>query len=871
MKYKLLMLGVLSYFFSAVGYAQNTSFNALTANESLIPGCMIPTPDGNVLLAGIIESNSTNGDILLTLRDPDGSRIWATRLNKSNYQTPRGLWALSDGGFLIVGTTSNGSFGGEDIILIKTDGTGNVLWAKDYGGIQEDRGFSVLETSNGNIMIAGTTISFGSGERDAYLIQTDADGNMLWSRTYGGAEHDNFFNIQPGPGNTFVLTGPTFSYGQGQHDIWAMQLDELGNIIWANLFGTSQDEHSRIIRPSPDGGWFILGHRGPGYQVAYDGLILKLNDQGELQWTRSFGGAGRELLGNFIINRSADRMLISGHTNSTPSGTNDIFYVDLDLQGNLQEAFTLGGPGEDELLFGAQQTLLERTNGAVLLTGELQINGKAEILLATLNGNAVENCSIESWVPDLVNVSLISNSANPTLNTQPNTQVSNLTFTNENYDPALRSYCQPPPVANFTVPDSICLSDCITPVDNSTDMPETWQWTIQNGSEIMRSGPDPGPVCFDVEGEFAIKLVVSNAIGSDSITKTVIVSATGAACPLPPVANFSVPDSLCLGDCMTPVDNSTGMPETWEWTIQNGSEIVRSGPDPGPVCFDTEGEFAIKLVVSNPLGSDSLTQTIIVSTTGSACPLPPVAVFSAPDTICAGQCIDLLENSTGNPDTWSWTFDGADTPVSAETEPQNICYLTAGTFTITLVVANELGTDTFSQSLTVLPFPEVDLGPDASLCTGDSLLLDPLIPSGFSFRWNDGFPEVDRVIRAAGTYQLEVFNDFCTTEDEISITSLFCETCNVYIPNVFSPNEDGINDAFRPYLSCPVEDYQLQIFDRWGNQVCIIQGDPDSGWDGRTRGQPAPVGVYVYLLELQWPEGENMVTKQFTGDVTLVR
>lgn len=782
MKYKLLMLGVLSYFFSAVGYAQNTSFNALTANESLIPGCMIPTPDGNVLLAGIIESNSTNGDILLTLRDPDGSRIWATRLNKSNYQTPRGLWALSDGGFLIVGTTSNGSFGGEDIILIKTDGTGNVLWAKDYGGIQEDRGFSVLETSNGNIMIAGTTISFGSGERDAYLIQTDADGNMLWSRTYGGAEHDNFFNIQPGPGNTFVLTGPTFSYGQGQHDIWAMQLDELGNIIWANLFGTSQDEHSRIIRPSPDGGWFILGHRGPGYQVAYDGLILKLNDQGELQWTRSFGGAGRELLGNFIINRAADRMLISGHTNSTPSGTNDIFYVDLDLQGNLQEAFTLGGPEEDELLFGAQQTLLERTNGAVLLTGELQINGKAEILLATLNGNAVENCSIESWMPDLVNVNLISNSANPTLNTQPNTQVSNLTFTNENYDPALRSYCQPPPVANFTVPDSICLGDCITPVDNSTDMPETWQWTIQNGSEI-----------------------------------------------------------------------------------------VRSGPDPGPVCFDTEGEFAIKLVVSNPLGSDSLTQTIIVSTTGSACPLPPVAAFSAPDTICAGQCIDLLENSTGNPDTWSWTFDGADTPVSAETEPENICYFTAGTFTITLVVANELGTDTLSQSLTVLPFPEVDLGPDASLCTGDSLLLDPLIPSGFSFRWNDGFPEVDRVIRAAGTYQLEVFNDFCTTEDEISITSLFCETCNVYIPNVFSPNEDGINDAFRPYLSCPVEDYQLQIFDRWGNQVCIIQGDPDSGWDGRTRGQPAPVGVYVYLLELQWPEGENMVTKQFTGDVTLVR
>lgn len=761
---------------------QVTVFNTLISDESLSPSTLAYTPDGNILLLGKAEFSTTNADILLSLLATDGTPLWTKRIGGSGFETPRGLIRLNAGGYLIVGNTTSGSFGGDDILLVKIDETGAVLWSKTYGGSREDRGFSVLERSNGNIMIAGTTVSFGSGERDAFLLQTDANGTLLWSKTYGGVGNDNFFNIQPSGNDAFVLTGPTFSFGQGQHDIWATEVDEQGNINWIHLYGTSADEHSRIIRPTPDNGWLILGHQTPGTPAQRNGVLLKINEQGNLQWTRSFGGNTEELMGNFILSQDQSQVLISGHTRSGGPGDKNIFLLDLDLQGNFQEAFTFGESGDDELLFGSQQTLLELPGGGLLLSGELERNGKDELALLLLGNTPSDNCSVEDWTPNVSSINVSQNGVNPAVSLQPNTRVADISLVNEDYELVSRTLCLVPPLADFTIPDS-----------------------------------------------------------------------------------------LCVGDCVTPIDNSSGMPENWQWTFENADPMSSVAQEPGAVCFDTEGTYAIKLVVSNQAGVDSLTREIVVTSTGSVCPESPEAQFTIPAGICAGECIDLVENSSGNPDTWTWTFEGAEIPASTDPEPQDVCFPNPGTFSIRLVVENELGTDTSIQILNVLPVPTVDLGPDVELCPEDSLLLTPILPQGFSFSWNDGFPEIERVIRSPGTYQLEVFNDLCSAEDDVTVETLFCETCNVYIPNVFSPNEDGVNDRFSPYLSCPPLEYHLRIFDRWGNLVCAIGGDPDRGWDGFWRGKPAVIAVYVYLLEVKWEEGDNIVEKVYTGDVTLVR
>lgn len=761
---------------------QPTTFNTLVSNESLEASALVSTPNGNILLLGKAEYNTTNADILLSLLTTDGTTLWTKKIGGNGYETPRGLIRLNDDNFLIVGNTTSGGFGGDDILLVKIDESGTVLWSKIYGGSQEDRGFSVLERTNGNLVIAGTTVSFGNGKRDAFLLQTNANGDLIWTKTYGGVEHDNFFNIQPSGEDAFVLTGPTFSFGQGQHDIWATEVDDQGNINWINLYGTSADEHSRIVRRTPDNGWMILGHQTPGTPDQRNGVLLKINAQGDLQWTRSFGGNVEELMGNFIVSQDQSHVLISGHTRSGGPGDKNLFLLDLDLQGNFREAFTFGESEDDELLFGAQQTMLELPGGALFLTGELQRSGKDELALLLLGDNPSDNCSVENWTPNVSGINLSVNGVNPVVNSQPNTQVADIDLVNEDYNLTSR-----------------------------------------------------------------------------------------ALCLVPPVADFEIPASLCVGDCITPLDNSSGMPDDWQWTFENGDPMSSTAQDPGAICFDTEGTFTVKLVVANEAGADSLSREVVVSSTGTACPEPPVAVFTIPDTICAGDCIDMVENSSGNPETWTWTFDGAETPAGTEPEPQDICYPDPGTFTISLVVANEAGSDTLSQTLSVLAVPAVDLGTDVSLCPEDSLLLTPVLPAGFSFSWNDGFPEIERIIRSAGTYQLEVFNDLCSAEDEITVETLFCETCNIYIPNVFSPNEDGINDRFRPHLSCPPLDYHLRIYDRWGNLVCSIAGDPDEAWDGLVRGKAAAIGVYVYFLEVQWEEGDKVINKAFSGDLTLMR
>ena len=85
----------------------------------------------------------------------------------------------TDNGYIILGTTTSSGAGGEDIYLIKTNVNGDTLWTRTFGGANVDRGYTVKQTNDGGYIITGNTLSFGAGDRDAYLIKTDANGNTL--------------------------------------------------------------------------------------------------------------------------------------------------------------------------------------------------------------------------------------------------------------------------------------------------------------------------------------------------------------------------------------------------------------------------------------------------------------------------------------------------------------------------------------------------------------------------------------------------------------------------------------------------------------------------------------------------------------------
>jgi len=92
----------------------------------------------------------------------------------------------ADGGYIVAGYTNGNYTGGVDVYLIKTDSNGDTLWAKNYGGIYAEHGYSVQQTTDGGYIIAGYTMSFGAGVTDIYLIKTDSIGAILWTKTFGG-------------------------------------------------------------------------------------------------------------------------------------------------------------------------------------------------------------------------------------------------------------------------------------------------------------------------------------------------------------------------------------------------------------------------------------------------------------------------------------------------------------------------------------------------------------------------------------------------------------------------------------------------------------------------------------------------------------
>ncbi|MEW6618839.1 MAG: hypothetical protein AB1422_05770, partial [bacterium] len=122
-----------------------------------------------------------------------------------------------------------------DVYLIKTDSSGNQLWAKTYGGSNGDMGNSVQQTTDGGYIIAGWTNSYGAGSNDVYLIKTDSSGNQLWAKTYGGSNGDMGNSVQQTTDGGYIIAGFTESYGAGNYNVYLIRLASEGPNININI------------------------------------------------------------------------------------------------------------------------------------------------------------------------------------------------------------------------------------------------------------------------------------------------------------------------------------------------------------------------------------------------------------------------------------------------------------------------------------------------------------------------------------------------------------------------------------------------------------------------------------------------------------
>jgi predicted secreted protein len=286
---------------------------------------------------------------------------WVKTFGGSNDDGGSSVQQTSDGGFILVGYTWSFGAGGPDVWLIKTDADGNKLWDRTFGGRGPDWGSSVQQTSDGGFIIVGYTASFGAG--DVWLIKTDANGNKQWDRTFDGSGLDSGSSVQQTSDGGFIIVGDTASFGAGGFDVWLIKTDADGNKQWDRTFDGSGLDSGSSVQQTSDGGFIIVGDTASFGAGGFDVWLIKTDANGNKQWDRTFSGSGLDS-GRSVQQTSDGGFIIVGYTESFGAGGFDVWLIKTDADGNKQWDRTFDGGGSD-WGYSVQQT----SDGGFIIVG----------------------------------------------------------------------------------------------------------------------------------------------------------------------------------------------------------------------------------------------------------------------------------------------------------------------------------------------------------------------------------------------------------------------------------------------------------------------------------------------------------------------
>jgi hypothetical protein len=198
---------------------------------------------------------------------------------------------LSDGGYIMCGRTISFGVGGFDNYLIRLNANGDTLWTKTYGNTGYDEAQSIKQTSDGGFIMVGQTATVDYAG-DVYLVKTDANGVLVWSTAFGSAAKSDFgYSVRQTSDGGYIIAGLTNSTGAGLRDVLLLKTNSTGVLQWSKTYGGAADDEARSVEETADGGFIISGFTqsyGSGYQM----YLIKTNSTGNVTWSKTFGGGG---------------------------------------------------------------------------------------------------------------------------------------------------------------------------------------------------------------------------------------------------------------------------------------------------------------------------------------------------------------------------------------------------------------------------------------------------------------------------------------------------------------------------------------------------------------------------------------------------
>jgi len=248
----------------------NTTFGGILADN----GQMIKTTsDRSLIISGFTSYNDSSNDLLLLQTGPTGAMIWNRSYGGANMDRGESVYVTSDGGFLISGTTWSNTSGANDIYIVKTDSEGYIQWSQVIGGRDVEYGYNAVEMNGGGFAVFGFTGSVDEGGRDLLIVRLNPEGVVLWNRTLGISMNEWCYHGEPTKDGGFILTGFTSDTAESGWGVYLVKTDELGELLWEMTFGSGT---GTCVKQTQDGGYIMTGTQLSGGYGGKDVRLVKL-------------------------------------------------------------------------------------------------------------------------------------------------------------------------------------------------------------------------------------------------------------------------------------------------------------------------------------------------------------------------------------------------------------------------------------------------------------------------------------------------------------------------------------------------------------------------------------------------------------------
>ncbi len=975
-------------------------------NSKDFPRSLIQTGDGGfAILASTYSYGSGHEDFLLIKTDASGSIEWSKTYGGSQEERAFNLKQTPDGGYILGGSTQSYGYGYRDAYIVKTDASGNTEWSTSLGGGQADNCFTIQVTSEGNYLLTGSEYSFGPGPWGFWIIELDPFGQVNWIKTYGGFGEEHSRIIEKTNDGNYLIFSHTTSFGEGNWDYLVTKVTPDGDLLWSKTYGGPQSDFTGSVIKKDNGNFLILGHTESFGEGAADIGVIEIDHDGNVVWARTYGTPADEKL-TFGVDLMAASvsdggLVIVGHTTGGSIGNTDVMFIKTNATGDndcIGEDFTptVNNPSlSEDLITIAPVSGVISNDVNVAEPGEnIQIEEQciippmAEFLVSDTDiceGDCItltdlsQNADDYTWefsggIPSDPDDPPSGEVCFPDAGVFPVTLTVENTFGTDSY--TANVFVSAPQPVSITGDPLIC--ENTSAILEATAGFSIYQWSTGSTDQSITVS-DSGTYFLSVTDAAGCQNAAVFNVEVSPLPDPEIIGPTsfceGDTIEITLSANFS---SIVWSDNSMETPLSVSEPGTYTVTVTDMNDcsgiattLIQDSPLPvpeilGSLSFCTGGSTQLSSDQVYPIyywSNGSNESSITVQEEG----LYSLTVTDQND--CSGSTeVNITEATELSPQiTGTLAFcEGSNTTLDAgpgyETytwsngvSAQSVIVTEPGTYSVSVTDAG--GCSGIQEVLvTEQPLPVVTILGSLTFCPGGSTELDA--GSGFqSYLWSNGTTGQVTAVAAEGDYSVTVtdingcsnFSDVFVTENENSsnlflylgedqtiqlgeevhlealhnlneneilqfvwtpATGISCDSCfhqsvaptqtttysailtdtngcttfdeitiiveknrAVFVPNIYSPNNDGFNDQLIIFAGGEVESVlNWHIFDRWGELVFkgsnFPPNAPTYGWNGKFRGVPCNSGVFTWVAEISFKDGEIVL---FKGDVTLIR